>query len=64
MSDINYKKKPHKKTGKDFKLQKQFKVLASNGTGGKTDFAFKNAMVNALATGVRTNNRKVKAMGE
>ena len=48
MSDINYKKKPHKKTGKDFKLQKQFKVLASNGTGGKTDFAFKNAMVGGI----------------
>jgi|TARA_R110000787_G_scaffold228044_2_gene335722 hypothetical protein len=64
MADIDYKKKPHKKTDKNFKLHKQFKTMSSNGTGGKTDFVFKNAMVNALATGVRTNNRKVKAMGE
>ena len=61
MADIDYKKKPHKKTDKNFKLHKQFKTMAS---GGKNDYIFKNAIIDALATGVRTNIRKVKAMGE
>ena len=63
MADIDYRKKAHKKTGPSFKLHKQFKTMSSGMTGTK-DYVFKNAIVDALATGFRTSNRKVKAMGE
>jgi len=62
MADIDYRKKAHKKTGPNFKLHKQFKTMASS--AGTNGHVFKNAIINALATGVRTNSRKVKAMGE
>ena len=61
MADIDYRKKAHKKSGPSLKLHKKFKTMAS---GGKKDYIFKNLIVDALASGVRTNNRKVKAMGE
>jgi len=63
MADIDYRKKAHKKTGPNFKLHKQFKTMSSGGAG-TNDYVFKNAIVDALATGVRTHSRKVKSMGE